>query len=145
MPDDPYDLDRFVAAQRGTYEIALEELKHGEKRSHWIWYIFPQVAGLGGSSMAVRYSIRSRGEALAYLAHPALGKRLLECAHALLQIVGRTAKEVMGYPDDLKLKSSMTLFAAISEPDSPFHSVLDRYFSGQHDTRTIEFLATADI
>src|SRR5258706_9906243 len=104
MSDDPYLLERFVTAQRGTYEVALEELRSGAKRSHWIWFIFPQVAGLGSSAMAVRYAIKSRREADAYLAHPILGPRLIECAKALLQVVGKTANEVMGDPDDLKLR-----------------------------------------
>lgn len=141
MPDDPYDLERFVAAQRDTYLTALEELRRGAKRSHWIWFIFPQVAGLGSSAMAERYAIKSRAEAKAYLAHPILGARLLECVNALLQVEEKTAEEVMGHPDDLKLRSSMALFAAISEPASPFHSVLDRYFAGKTDSRTIEYLA----
>lgn len=140
MPDDPCQLERFVSAQRGTYEIALDELRHGAKRSHWIWFIFPQVAGLGSSTMAARYAIKSRREAMAYLAHPLLGARLRECTDALLHVAGKTAEEVMGHPDDLKLKSSMTLFAAISAPDSPFHSVLDHYFSGETDFRTTEYL-----
>jgi uncharacterized protein (DUF1810 family) len=144
VPDDPYDLGRFVAAQRGIYENALEELRRGAKRSHWIWFIFPQVAGLGSSTMAVRYAIKSRAEAKAYLSHPILGSRLLECTNALLRVEGKTAEEVMGQPDDLKLRSSMTLFAATSDPDSPFHAVLDRYFSGNTDLRTIEYLAAHD-
>lgn len=141
MGNDLYDLERFVSAQRWTYPVALDELRRGAKRSHWIWFIFPQVAGLGSSAMAARYSIKSRAEASAYLAHAILGARLLECANALLQITDKTAEEVMGHPDDLKLKSSMTLFAAISEPASPFHLILDRYFSGETDSRTIEYLA----
>ena len=141
MPDDPYDLERFVTAQRGIYPTALEELRRGAKRSHWMWFIFPQAAGLGSSSMAQRYAIKSQPEAQAYLAHPVLGARLRECVAALLQITGKTATEIMGRPDDLKLKSSMTLFAAISEPASPFHSVLNRYFSGETDARTIDYLA----
>jgi uncharacterized protein (DUF1810 family) len=140
MHDDPYLLDRFVEAQRGTYEIALKELQNGAKRSHWMWFIFPQVAGLGSSSMAVRYAIKSREEAEGYLAHPVLGPRLAKCVEALLQIRGKSAREVMGDPDDLKLRSSMTLFAAISPAGSPFHAVLNRYFS-ELDPRTIKFLA----
>ena len=138
--DDPYLLERFVAAQRDTYETALQELKSGAKRSHWMWFIFPQVAGLGSSSMATRYAIKSRLEAKAYLSHPILGVRLKKCVEALLKIAGKSAEEVMGDPDDLKLKSSMTLFASISPPESPFHAVLDRYFSGEADSRTIKYL-----
>ena len=144
VSDDPYNLDRFVTAQRETYDVALGELCGGEKRSHWIWFIFPQVAGLGSSAMAVRYAIKSRAEAEAYLAHPVLGRRLRECANALLRVVNKTAEQVMGRPDDMKLRSSMTLFAAIAEPGSPFHLVLDRYFSGESDFRTVEFLAARE-
>lgn len=142
MVDDPYDLQRFVTAQSGLYEIALEELRRGAKRSHWIWFIFPQIAGLGRSAMASRYAIKSQAEAKAYLAHSVLGSRLLECTRALLAVKGRTAEEVMGSPDDLKLRSSMTLFAAIAADASLFRAVLDRYFSGEADLRTLEFLAT---
>ena len=141
VPQDPYQLERFLSAQRGTYEVALDELRHGAKRSHWIWFIFPQVAGLGSSPMSARYAIKSPQEAKSYLAHPILGSRLIECANALLQIPDKTAEQIMGHPDDLKLRSSMTLFAAISPPDSPFRAVIDRYFSGMTDFRTIEYLA----
>jgi uncharacterized protein (DUF1810 family) len=140
-PADPFQLERFVAAQRDSYATALAELKRGAKQSHWMWFIFPQVAGLGRSAMAERFAIRSRDEAKAYLEHPILGPRLLECAKALLTVMGKTAEEVMGHPDDLKLRSSMTLFAAVSPPDSPFHAVLDRYFEGERDERTTRYLA----
>ena len=139
--DDPYRLARFVAAQEGVYETALEELQRGAKRSHWMWFVFPQVAGLGTSPMAVRFAMGSRVEAEVYLKHPLLGPRLRACAQALLGVSGRTAREVMGSRDDVKLKSSMTLFAAVSEPGSVFQAVLDRYYSGETDPRTIEFLA----
>jgi uncharacterized protein (DUF1810 family) len=139
-PDGSHDLDRFVSAQHGTYKVALDELKSGAKRSHWMWFVFPQVAGLGSSAMATRYAIRSRAEAKAYLAHPVLGPRLRECAEALLRVRDKTAEQIMGQPDDVKLRSSMTLFAAISDPDSPFHAVLDRYYSGQSDSKTLQFL-----
>ncbi len=138
---DPFDLERFVAAQRSDYATALRELRAGRKRSHWIWYIFPQVAGLGSSGMSRRYAIKTRREAEAYLAHPVLGPRLAECAQALLALAGRSAREVLGSPDDLKLKSSMTLFAAVSPPGSPYAAVLERYFDGEGDTRTTEYLA----
>ena len=131
----------FLTAQTPVYPTVLAELRAGDKRTHWIWFIFPQVAGLGSSSMAVRYAIKSRAEAEAYLAHPILGPRLRECAQALLRIDGKTLEEVMGYPDDLKLRSSMTLFAAISEADSVFQAVLDRYFAGEGDSRTLDYLA----
>jgi uncharacterized protein (DUF1810 family) len=140
VSDDPYLLERFVTAQRDSYDVALQELNSGAKRSHWMWFIFPQVAGLGASAMAVRYAIKSRQEAEAYLSHPVLGPRLIMCTEALLRISGKSAKEVMGDPDDMKLKSSMTLFAAISVAGSPFHVVLDRYFGGERDPRTTAWL-----
>jgi uncharacterized protein (DUF1810 family) len=139
--DDPYNLERFVSAQRGSYDPALVELRSGKKRSHWMWFVFPQVAGLGSSAMADRYAIRSRQEAVAYLTHPMLGPRLLECANALLQLKGMSAEEIVGYPDDLKLRSSMTLFAAVSPPDSAFRQVLEIYFAGVPDNRTTAYLA----
>lgn len=142
--DDVFNLQQFLTAQQGSYEVALRELRRGAKRSHWIWYVFPQVAGLGTSSMAERYALRSRREAAAYLTHPVLGARLVECATALLEVEGRSAEEVMGSPDDLKLRSSMTLFAAVAGPDSIFQKVLDRYFSGIGDPRTTEFLSAHD-
>ena len=141
--NDPYKLSRFLTAQERVWETALAELKHGAKRTHWMWFVFPQVAGLGTSPMAVKYAIASRAEAEAYLAHPVLGTRLRECAAALLGVDGRTAREVMGSPDDLKLKSSMTLFAAIAGPSSVFQVVLDRFFDGTQDPRTSEFLTQA--
>lgn len=140
---DPYNLQRFLAAQAGDYEDALGELQHGRKESHWIWYIFPQVAGLGHSSMAEKYAIQSRAEALAYLNHPVLGARLRACAEMLLQHQAKRIQDIMGYPDDLKLRSSMTLFAAISSPGGIFRKVLDAFYSGQMDERTIAFLQAA--
>lgn len=138
---DPHDLQRFVTAQSGAYEVALGELRRGNKESHWIWYIFPQVAGLGFSPTSEFYAIRGRDEALAYLRHGLLGPRLRECAQALLGINGRHINAIMGSPDNLKLRSSMTLFAAVS-PDVPvFQGVLDKYFGGQADERTLAFLA----
>ena len=140
--EDEFDLERFVAAQGSSYDVALQELQRGAKRSHWIWYIFPQVAGLGSSTTSDRYAIKSRREAAAYLDHPVLGPRLIECANALLQLEGKTAEEVMGYPDDLKLRSSMTLFALVAGPDSPFQKIIDRYFAGVADPRTVDYLST---
>jgi len=137
---DPHDLDRFVAAQNGIYDRALSELRAGEKRSHWMWFVFPQVAGLGSSSMAQRYAIRSRSEATAYLEHPLLGRRLTECAEALLSVHDRSAEDIMGYPDCLKLQSSMTLFAEISAPGSAFARVLQHYYAGTRDAQTLAFL-----
>jgi uncharacterized protein (DUF1810 family) len=137
---DPFNLSRFLEAQEGVYETALRELENGQKRSHWMWFIFPQAAGLGSSSMAQRYAIKSRQEAKAYLEHPILGARLKACCSALLQVKGRSAEDIMGYPDFLKLKSSMTLFAAVADGTSVFSDVLKRYFADQTDPRTIEWL-----
>jgi uncharacterized protein (DUF1810 family)/predicted protein tyrosine phosphatase len=138
---DPYNLQRFLTAQAEDYECALGELKRGRKESHWIWYIFPQVAGLGHSSMAQEYAIRSRDEAVAYLGHPILGARLQQCCEALRKHQSKKVQDIMGFPDDLKLRSSMTLFAMISAPDSVFHKVLNTFYSGQVDERTVGFLA----
>jgi uncharacterized protein (DUF1810 family) len=139
---DPHDLARFVAAQRTTYTQALAEIAAGRKRSHWMWYVFPQVAGLGSSAMAQEYALRSRAEAAAYLRHPILGPRLLECARAVLAVEGRTAHEIFGSPDDLKLRSSATLFAEVSAPDSVFHRLLERYFGGEPDAATLRLLGS---
>jgi uncharacterized protein (DUF1810 family) len=135
--NDPFDLMRFVEAQDGVYEQALAELKQGLKESHWMWFIFPQIEGLGRSSTARFYAIKSANEAKAYLEHPLLGPRLIECSNALLQHKGISASEIFGFPDDLKLKSSMTLFASIPESDSAFSSVLGQYFAGQLDQQTL--------
>lgn len=138
--NDPFDLHRFVSAQEGVHEKALAELRAGRKRTHWMWYIFPQLDGLGSSSTARHYAIKSIEEARAYLAHPLLGPRLAECAEAVLAVEGRTASEIFGYPDDLKLKSSMTLFASVADPDSVFVKVLEKYYRGEQDARTLELL-----
>jgi uncharacterized protein (DUF1810 family) len=137
---DPFNLQRFVAAQRDVYEVALAELRRGQKESHWMWFIFPQIAGLGSSSTAIKYAINSKAEAQAYLEHPVLGPRLSECSKALLTVQGKSASEIMGYPDDLKLKSSMTLFAAVAKSPCEFRDVLAKFFGGQKDPRTIELL-----
>jgi uncharacterized protein (DUF1810 family) len=137
---DPHNLQRFVTAQAEDYQCALSELERGEKESHWIWYIFPQVAGLGHSRTAQEYAIRSRDEAVAYLAHPVLGTRLQQCCEALLKHQGRRIQDIMGFPDDLKLRSSVTLFAVLSAQDSVFHQVLQAFYSGQMDDRTLAFL-----
>ena len=138
--DDLYDLDRFVDAQRGDYERALEEIQAGRKRSHWMWYVFPQFTGLGFSLMSVRYAIESLNEARAYLAHPVLGRRLVECFEALLDVKERSAFQIFGPPDDMKLKSSATLFAEVSPEGSVFHRVLEKYFDGETDQRTLGLL-----
>ncbi|UFS70203.1 DUF1810 domain-containing protein [Geomonas sp. RF6] len=139
--DDPHGLQRFVSAQDGIYSRALAELKNGQKRSHWMWFIFPQINGLGRSSMAIQYAIKSLDEARAYLAHPVLGKRLRECAEAVLAVQGRSASAIMGYPDDMKLKSSMTLFEVVAdESDSVFAKVLEKYYGNERDTATLAIL-----
>jgi len=137
---DPFDLRRFLDAQISTYDAALAELTAGAKTTHWMWFIFPQVEGLGFSSMAKRYAIRSRAEGRAYFDHKVLGMRLRECVLAVLSVQGRSALQIMGSPDDLKLRSSMTLFSEIAETGSPFEELLARYFSGEKDTKTLEFL-----
>ncbi|MBB3387540.1 uncharacterized protein (DUF1810 family) [Rhizobium sp. BK275] len=139
-----YDLHRFIEAQNGVYEQALAELKTGRKRSHWMWFIFPQIAGLGTSSMAEKYAIRSAEEASAYLADPILGSRLLRCVEAILSINDRSAHDIMGAPDDLKLRSSMTLFAAVSDHGSPFHEAIERFYDGKFDERTISILSAGN-
>ena len=137
---DPYDLSRFVQAQKPDYEDALREIRRGRKTSHWMWYIFPQVDGLGFSATSRFYAIQSLAEAAAYLAHPILGPRLQECAEAVLGVEGRSATEIFGCPDDLKLRSCATLFACASPAGSAFHRVLDKYFQGQPDRKTLELL-----
>ena len=139
------DLDRFVAAQAGLYEEALGELTAGRKRTHWMWYIFPQIGGLGFSSMARRYGIKSVDEARAYLAHPVLGSRLLACAEAVVANAGSNATEIFGSPDDLKLRSSATLFASVSAPDSVFHRLLEKFFPGGPDKETLRLLGISNL
>jgi uncharacterized protein (DUF1810 family) len=138
--DDNYDLNRFTSAQHEVYSRVLEELKSGMKRTHWMWFIFPQIHGLGQSTTAVYYAIKSMEEAREYLRHPLLGSRLLECAEAVLAIEGRSASQIFGYPDDLKLKSSMTLFASVADSSPLFVRVLDKYFQGERDARTLQIL-----
>ena len=138
MARDPFDLDRFVQAQNRDYDTALVELRNGRKHSHWMWYIFPQFEGLGSSAMSSRYAIKSVAEARAYLGHPVLGQRVRECAEAVLSISGGSAREIFGSPDDLKLRSSATLFAVVSPDGSVFHRILDRYFEGRQDAPTLE-------
>jgi len=133
------DLSRFVSAQAAVYPEALAELKEGRKRTHWMWFVFPQIAGLGVSPTARRYAIRSLDEARAYLAHPVLGPRLEECARAVLGVDGKTAEDIFGHPDDLKLRSSMTLFARAANDPGVFQAVLDRYYDGP-DPKTLDLL-----
>jgi uncharacterized protein (DUF1810 family) len=136
-----HDLDRFLEAQEGVYPQALEELRAGRKRSHWMWFVFPQFDGLGASPTSRRYAIRSLDEARAYLRHPVLGPRLLECTEAVHGLDGVTARQVFG-PDDVKFRSSMTLFELASGPESVFGSALSKYFDGERDARTIELVPT---
>ncbi len=143
--EDRYDLQRFVAAQEGVYERALEEVRRGRKTSHWMWFIFPQLYGLGMSAMSQRYAIRSLDEARAYLAHPVLGPRLIEIATAAWQVEGRSAHEIFGSPDDMKLHACATLFALVSPPDSIFHRLLDKYYQGQPHRKTLALLNLSDL
>ena len=128
---DLYDLGRFVRAQEDDYEQALAEIRGGRKRTHWMWYIFPQFDGLAFSSTSKHYAIKSVEEAKAYLDHPILGPRLLECAEAVLRVEGRSATEIFGSPDDLKLRSCATLFACVSPPGSVFDRLLEKVLSGR--------------
>jgi uncharacterized protein (DUF1810 family) len=137
---DPFELSRFIKAQDKIYDRVLAELKGGRKRSHWMWFVFPQFEGLGYSSTTRYYSIKSKEEARQYLDHPVLGKRLRECAESILALEGLSASGIFGYPDDMKLKSSMTLFASVAEPQSVFARVLEKYFQGARDERTVELL-----
>jgi len=140
---DPYNLARFVDAQKDDYAQALAEIRRGRKQSHWMWYVFPQFAGLGSSAASREYSIKSLEEARAYLDHPVLGPRLLECAEALLKIRDRSARDILGFPDDLKLRSCATLFASVSPPESVFDRLLDRFFRGEQDARTLALAGIA--
>ncbi|MCW2968672.1 MAG: hypothetical protein JWM71_2444 [Solirubrobacteraceae bacterium] len=141
---DPFGLGRFTAAQDadGTYERALAELRAGRKTSHWMWFVFPQIAGLGSSPTSRRYAISSLEEARSYLAHPVLGPRLLECTRLVADLGGRTARDVFGEIDAVKLRSSMTLFAIASSEEPVFGAVLDRFFGGSRDPATEERVAT---
>lgn len=138
--NDPHDLQRFVAAQADIYAEALDELRRGSKEGHWMWFVFPQIDGLGRSETAKYFALKSRAEAQAYLRHETLGSRLKECAAAMLQVEGRSAHEILGSPDDLKLHSSMTLFAAVAGRDSVFHAVLAKFFESAPDGRTLELV-----
>ena len=137
---DPYDLERFVRAQAGDQERALVEIRAGRKRSHWMWYIFPQIEGLGSSAMSRRYAIKSLAEARAYLEHAVLGTRLTTCVEALLALEGHSAVEVFGPTDEMKLRSCATLFAEASTGGSLFHQLLEKYFRGQKDPATLRML-----
>jgi len=137
-----FDLDRFIMAQAGIIEDALEELRAGEKRSHWMWFVFPQLRGLGISATAQRYGMTDLREAQAYLKHPLLGQRLIVCTQAVLSAEGRTIHEIFGSPDDLKFHSSMTLFAIAADGEpGVFQLALDRLFNGVADARTVAMLS----
>lgn len=137
---DPYDLGRFLRAQEADFARALSEIKSGRKQTHWMWYIFPQFAGLGFSSTSQHYSIKSIEEAKAYLDHPVLGPRLLECAEAALAVQGRSAPEIFGSPDDMKLRSCATLFASVSPRGSVFERLLEKYYGGERDDKTLRLV-----
>jgi uncharacterized protein (DUF1810 family) len=139
MPSDN-NLQRFLDAQRTDYPTALAEIKAGRKRSHWMWYIFPQLQGLGFSETARYYGIKDAAEAEAYLKHPVLGSRLVEISQALLPLPGGDANRIMGSPDDMKLRSSMTLFAAMPGTEPVFQAVLDKFFGGEQDSKTVQLL-----
>jgi len=140
---DPFSLDRYVQAQAPVYEQALVEIRSGRKQSHWMWFIFPQFDGLGLSATSKHYAIQSVAEAEAYLSHPILGPRLVECALALLRLETRTAFDVFGSPDDMKLRSSATLFAHVSRDASVFHRLIERFFHGEPDERTLGLIRDA--
>jgi uncharacterized protein (DUF1810 family) len=137
---EPHDLQRFLDAQAGVYGTALAELRTGEKRSHWMWFIFPQLRGLGSSPNAERFGIASLAEARAYLAHPLLGARLRECVGALLELRGASAEEILGFVDAMKLRSCLTLFQAAAPAEASISRALDRYFGAEGDARTLELL-----
>ena len=141
LTNDPPDLTRFLTAQDGgVYDAALAEIRSGRKRTHWMWFVFPQVDGLGSSATSRHFAIKSAAEAKAYLAHPVLGARLVESMRAVLGAPGTSATQIFGSPDDMKLRSCATLFASVSERGSVFEQVLDRFFGGKPDSRTAELL-----
>ncbi len=142
VSDDPFDLARFLTAQEDDYADALAEITAGQKSSHWMWFIFPQFDGLALSATSRHFAIKSLDEARAYLAHPLLGARLRECAEAALHVEGRTATAVFGSPDDLKLRSSATLFAAVSPAGSVFERLLTKYYRGERDVKTLALIAS---
>ena len=135
MPD-PFNLQRFVDAQAGIIAQVLDELRAGRKRTHWMWFVFPQIAGLGHSEMAQHFAISGREEALAYLQHPVLGARLRECTALVNAVEGRNADEIFGYPDDLKFRSSMSLFHAVAPDEACFQTAIEKYFAGKPDSAT---------
>lgn len=138
--EDPHNLNRFLQAQQEDFESALTEIRNGKKRTHWMWFIFPQLDGLAFSSTSKFYAIKSIDEAKAYLAHPVLGPRLHECAEAAVGVEERSATAIFGSPDDLKLRSCATLFACVSPPSSVFERLLEKYYEGQRDQKTLRLL-----
>jgi uncharacterized protein (DUF1810 family) len=137
---DPYNLQRFIDAQEKVLDAVRSELRAGRKTSHWMWFVFPQIEGLGHSAVAKHFALSSRQEAQAYLNHPLLRARLIECVRLLLSVEGRTIGDILGHPDDLKFRSSMTLFARVARDTTIFQDALDKYFAGEPDPRTIERL-----
>ena len=135
-----HDLERFYKAQEYDYETALSEIRNGRKESHWMWYIFPQIAGLGRSTTAEYYAIKSKEEAKGYIEDPVLGKRLIEISQALLQVISDDAEMVMGWPDNLKLRSCMTLFAEVAPEQPVFRNVLEKFYDGEMDEKTLDIL-----
>jgi uncharacterized protein (DUF1810 family) len=141
--NDPYDLQRFVDAQAGVYDTVVDELRGGRKRSHWIWFVFPQLTGLGSSPTSVRYAISSLAEAQAYLRHDVLGPRLRECTRLVNAIQGRSIEQIFGWPDNLKVRSSMTLFVRASHDNDEFVTLLGKYYNGGEDPATVARLSGA--
>jgi uncharacterized protein (DUF1810 family) len=137
---DPFNLERFVAAQADVYDAALHEIRNGRKQTHWMWFIFPQLAGLGMSPTSQHYGIAGLREATAYLSHSLLGPRLIECSEAVTLVAGPSAREIFGSPDDMKLRSSATLFARVTGANPVFARILEQYFAGQADPRTVALL-----
>lgn len=136
----PFHLERFVEAQEPVFADVLAELRRGRKESHWMWFVFPQIDGLGASPTARRFALRSLDEARAYLDHPILGPRLRLCCEILLELEGRSAEQIFGYPDVMKLRSSLTLFSQAAEDPGPFQALLDKYYGGEEDPRTLALL-----
>ncbi len=139
--NDPFDLHRFTMAQDSVYDDVLRELRSGQKRTHWIWYIFPQIDGLAYSTNSKHYAIKSLDETRQYLNHPVLGRRLVECVEAVLAIEGRSILEILGSPDDMKLKSSMTLLSLVANSPSIFNCAIDKYYGGKTDDRTVDIIS----
>jgi uncharacterized protein (DUF1810 family) len=138
-----FNLERFVSAQEPVYSTVVSELRNGKKESHWMWFVFPQIDGLGSSPTARQYAIRSLEEANAYLAHPILGSRLIECTGLVNNVAGKSLREIFGSPDDMKFHSSVTLFSLLESPESVFAQALRKYFNGELDERTTAILGVA--